>query len=345
MAQALPVYAVAALLLVASAGPITRGVRDASLGDFEDLDNPRPLDSFPFLKQVRPYLPPVVVEWLIVKQSLNLPDGGDFRVDDDGRIVVVWPDGCEETHASYLEGSVCDADPCNDPEPDPALCGDPCLLPEDDPARPDDCDPDVPPLECESGTIAGRNDTTDEPECIPDPKCDLSQDDPNRPDGCPDAEPPTPPVPPCPAGQPRDYKGNCIAIEPKLLSAFSVTSRSISTELPIEELTLPFANMSLIVEWEGFPVPTFSVTLVDGDDPDRTPLCWTRDGAGSNEVCTVESPGPLNTENRRTYTDAVSGPIPAGNYTLIIDYEHPQTGNAGLHLRVHGKPFDAAASD
>jgi hypothetical protein len=120
MGHAVAVYAVAAILLAASAGPVLSTVRDASLLEFEALDEPRSVNDFPLLKRVEAYLPPLIVDWLIIRSpDVDLPEDVRMSLDPDGRWMLTWPDGCRETLDSYLETSRCAPPPEPDCEQDP----------------------------------------------------------------------------------------------------------------------------------------------------------------------------------------------------------------------------------
>lgn len=337
VAQALPVYAIAALLLVASVGPVTRGIRDASLDDFQELDNPRPLDEFVFLKQVRPYLPPLVVEWLIVKKSLNLPADGDFRIDDDGRVVVIWPDGCEEDYTTYRGESKCDpTPPCERDDADPASC-DPCagIDPANPPAdAPSEC-LETPPIECEDGQTLGTADDGSDA-CVPDPQCDLPEDHPDRPETCP--PPPEPPRPTCPDGSVQAYDDSCILIAPTLLRSSSFTSIGADRNLRLE-LKVDYTNLSVVVRYDGLTAPDFSVSLAYTNNDQ---LCWI--SPGGQIVCTIQDQQAFASPSRQIYHNAGDANLPRGNLTLSIDYTPNQTGDSSLRVELYGTPADAKAN-
>lgn len=337
MGHAVTVYAVAALLIAASAGPILATVRDAGLKDFEDLDEPRSLNDFPFLKQVEPYLPPMIVDWLIIRpdRDLDLPDDVGYRVDADGRVILVWPDGCEETQEQFRDGSVCD-DPAPDCEAQPFHPE--CL--QEPPTCPDGSDaagngtgtvdPHCPTEpECEPWQIL------DDGVCVMDPACE-EDDTASRPEGCPEGEDPGPQ---CPTGTVPAWTGKCIPTVTHQLEAvnFSGTTGDV-IRLDVQLLT-HYANLSIEIHRSGFPLnPGWQLDVFHQELAQR--ICWVpKDDPHSSPDCTPGSSTGTSGAQQSLVDYPDIRPIPPGNLTVEVEY-NPGTAtiSADLEIRLYGRP-------
>lgn len=338
MAHALAVYAVAAVLLVAGSGPALQAVRDASLDEFEALGAFRTLDEFPFLERMHPYLPPLVVDWIIVQREgpSDLPPGLDYRFDSDGRVVIVWPDGCEESEEDYREDSSCEPSP-PDCTTDPTLpeCGDPCA---DDANR----DPRCVPPECPPGYVLDPDWPDAEPACTPDPACSEPEDG-SRPADC----PPAPPSPGdrCPDGFREAYDGGCVAVATTLLAHVDdLGGGEPDSRLVTVELRVPYENLSIDLDWRGLASnPGWRVTLWNTETGENVCFARSDNGLDNGDGCNPErSPGgSVSGSGTAYYSDAHEGPIQAQNLTLRVSYDSAPAGGSSLEVRLYGKPEEA----
>lgn len=339
MAQAVAVYSIAALLIAASAGPVLATMRDASLSEFAALDEPQTLNDFPFLERVEPYLPPLVVDWLIIRPDpdLNLPSDVGYRVDADGTVILVWPDGCEETEDDFREGSQCEITETDCDEnplhPD-------CALDEHCPPQPDTNatrngtqsanDDDCPVQEeCPVGTVL------EDGECVPDPACEP--DNATRPDHC----PPVDEEPACDPGFATTIHDGCLRAVPHLLerAEFSGTS-SDEAFLPVS-LIADYQNLSLEISWSGSPFAAgWSVNLEHHDN--LTEICWVeRTNPDGSSSCTVSQSSTSTASGSRSYIDDQAlAPIPASDMTLQVSYTPFSSAslNASLVVELYGQP-------
>lgn len=343
MAQAVAVYSIAALLIAASAGPVLATVRDASLGEFATLDEPQTLNDFPFLERVEPYLPPLVVDWLIIRPDpdLGLPSDVGYRVDSEGTVILVWPDGCEETEQEFQQGSQCDVNEI-DCEENP-LHPD-CSPPEDCPPRDDAnatrndtrtaTDQDCPPQEeCPDGEVF------DDGACVPDPACDDEDND-TRPDDCPE---PGDPEPACDPGYATTVNDGCLRAAPHLLERMEFSGTSSDEEhLPVR-LIADYENLSLEVGWSGSPFAAgWSIQLEHHGA--FTEICWLErdngddDGSGDCEI--DQSSTSTSSGSRRYVDDQALDPVPASDMTLHVTYSPFSSAslNASLVVELYGQP-------
>lgn len=340
MAQALAVYAVAALLLVAGSGPALQAVRTSSLGEFEDLGEWRTLDEFPFLDKVHPYLPPLVVDWIIIQRDgpSDLPAGLEYRFDDAGRVVIVWPDGCEETEERYEEGSTCDPEaPDCGRDPSHPDCPDPC-------ADPEHRDPRCLPPECPPGQVPDPDWPESEAACIPDPTCDADENG-SHPAHCPR---PDPPDTACSSGHIAAYDGSCIRIATTLLARVDdLGGAETDSRLVSFELKVPYDNLSLDIDWNGgLTNPGWKITVWDTTTGDH--VCFTRTDAPDDDGndCNPERTRDRQVAREGTafYRDTMDGPLQPQNLTLQVAYTGPSTGGGDLEVRLYGKPRDGDGS-
>lgn len=328
MAQTLTVYAVAALLLVAGSGPTLQMVRDGSLAEFEELGEWRTLDEFPFLEEVRPYLPPLVVDWIIVQRDrpLDLPPGVDYRFDEKGRVVLVWPDGCEESEERWREDSTCDPD-------NPTDCSEDPTAPECDPcADPSSEHPACVPPECPAGENVHPDWPHGETDCVPDPACAEPSDNSTRPAQCP-AGPPPPEA--CGNGTVAAYDGTCVSLAPEKLRHVVFRSDSETRTFAVE-LKVPYENLSLALDHTGFPSPGWHIKLFDSVTGEG--ICFQNDDSPRASDCEPQrDAGSAITEGTVRYSDRVEGTIQSANLTLFVQFERHQAGPGALEVRLYGK--------
>ena len=340
MAQPLIVYSVVALLLVAGSGPALQAVRDDSLREFEALDNWRTLEEFPFLKSVRPYLPPLVVDWIIIQRPdlSGVPADVEYRFDDDGRIVLIFPDGCEETKESYDADSRCAPDhPPTDCTDDPTAAGcDPCRDGGPDP-------PGCQPPECPAGQILHPEWPDGDTECVPDPQC-TDDENGTRPAHCPPAPPPEPI---CAEDEATAYDGTCVPYDAAILQRVVIRSGSPQSRTLALELKVPYENLSIELDWEGVTNPGWTVKLFHSESGAN--ICWQSPGGGSpgGECHPQRAAGQsVVASGSARYIDAEPPGIAAQNVTLLVEFTPPPgTGQGALDVRLHGAAQRTQADD
>jgi hypothetical protein len=316
MGQAIWAYGAVALLLVASAGPVLAAVRDASLDDLGSLSAPRTLSEFPFLQAVEPYLPPIVVDWLIIRPDadLEIPPEVAYRLDRDGRVILVWPDGCEEYQEQYRQGSL-----CAPPEPDCAA-------------------PDMPGC-TEYGLVCAEDERIEDGACVP---LDCDTGNATRDDGCKTEEDEEEDEEPrCPSGSVPTTDDGCIALATHQLRRVYYEGGEAHTSTHRVDLRAPYENLSLELEFSGIPAPDWRVKLYD--EATNTNVCWVLASNPGSSVCEVTAPGSLLSGNRSYHDDGARAPLPAGRYVLVVEYD-PGTGtNQILDVQVFGRPADGEA--
>ncbi len=336
MGHALTVYAVAALLVAASAGPVLATVRDASLLEFEALDEPQTLNDFPLLERVEAFLPPMIVDWLIIRpdSDLNIPDDVGYRVDADGRVILVWPDGCEETQEQFRDESVCDevAPDCEatplDPDcPDGPL---PCPDGDNEPAANGTATDCAPIEECPTGQIFDDG----EGECVIDPEC--HEDNPTRGDHCPPIEPV--PTPTCAPGFVETYDGDCIATITHRLRTLRFEGTNNDEKTVYIELKAHYQNLSLEIERGGLLNPGWQATLYHEEEGQL--ICWVpkEDPEAESDCEPAQSSGtssaPLSLIDHQD-----PAPIPPGNLTLHVEYNPSASPTSQqMELQLLGRP-------
>lgn len=335
MRPLLAVYAVTALLLAAGVGPASQAVRDASLGEIEDLEEPRSLGEFGFLKVLRPYLPPLVVDWIVVKRTayLDIPDDADLKVDPDGRFVLVWPEGCEETYDKERGGGR--GPDCPEPPEDP------CAGADGNISAPPACRP------CDDGgTAEDHGGTCPEEVVCPDGHDKRIQDDGSVAcikQECPDGEgngstaseeaasshdgctASIPPPGACPDDTVRAYDDTCVpAGKHRLWHRGLAGSRDGDDPLVVDiELKVPyrvlFLNITHTNQTQGASW-SFNLTRTDGFQ-----VCWSRD----TDPCDGTAAGSASDTfpDERPVSEHWTGDLPEarpgqaeGNFTIHVEY-------------------------
>lgn len=332
MRGAFAVYAVAALVLAAGSGPAVQALRDATLEDLAELKRPRPLDHFPFIETFKDHLPPVVVDWIVIDPSMDVkvPDGAKVLFDDQGRLIIVWPEGCSEEVNDPDDPRREDCpDPAEPPPPEPVTCpGDP-EWDNNTTTVPSDCP--EPDLKCASGYEVAWDPEFGDYVCRLDPACEAEPVE-DRPSYCPA---PPPPPPRCPEDHVEsDDDTDCVP-----LAEHELLSRLVSDEgqsAPSFPLKVAYQELRLEIDVRGQPSPGYTVSLERVSD--GTTICLVSDSNG-NKPCTIQGQGPFGSGTYTYRTDPADAPFPTGAYRLRIDYTEPTVASGqpdSIRLVVRG---------